>query len=631
MFYRVYADDKLIWEPRAQTEELDLIDPELEMEVGSAGCFTCTIPESNINYGAFSRGSTTITIKAVDDNLNEEIIWRGRPIRDVVNVYLDKEMECEGEQAYLNDTLCRPSDPDDTYEDDVQIPLWLYLACLIAEHNYYASPNRRFHFDCTVYVGNYCSEMTTYINYCKTWFNSIGTSTQTSGVYTDRPNFWNAVDSNTKWAHLYLGNQTNGAGRWCDISIASVTVAKHQHSFGCNVEPTNSQLVTLDVSGYPTTMDQIQSLVDEYEGYIIVKDHYVYYKRDGDSSGPYQANYVEDTTNGHLMPVLYYLDAIDEIGDQPLIFGENISNVTVEADCSEMFTCLVPTGKEDSDSGFDGTIKSIAGVDYIYSPMAVDTFGWITQTKSFNDATDASTTMAQGISWLESHLGPKWTLEMDVIDMGVVSNEYDPLKFGLRYNVTAESLGVNTSFILTGETLKLRSPKDNTYKFTTEAQAFTDEEFQNGMDTGDRVNSMLNTTRNSLISKYQNSDQPMLAAIAAALKAGTATVEWTADDGRLDLNSDTYKTAGKSYRFSPTVAQHTDNSPFGTGSFLLVTVYSSVGMSKTFQVAFTSVNESYCLYRRFANGWWAYYSSYYNKPWTNLDLTNTNSVWNASY
>lgn len=98
--YKVYADGKLIYFP--SNESYALISPKLTLEVGKAGSFSFGLPKTNLAYNQLHRFTTEIVVERDDTEL-----FRGRVIEDPKIFDGTKNIYCEGNLAYLMDSVQR--------------------------------------------------------------------------------------------------------------------------------------------------------------------------------------------------------------------------------------------------------------------------------------------------------------------------------------------------------------------------------------------------------------------------------------------------------------------------------------------------------------------------------------------
>ena len=99
--YQVRCDDIVIYDLR--DKDLKIISPQLTTEINKTGTFDFIIPPQNMNYNIIKKLKSIITIYQ-----DGEEIWRGRVLNDKLDFYNKKQVECEGELAFLLDTIQRP-------------------------------------------------------------------------------------------------------------------------------------------------------------------------------------------------------------------------------------------------------------------------------------------------------------------------------------------------------------------------------------------------------------------------------------------------------------------------------------------------------------------------------------------
>jgi len=117
--FSVYLDGGLLYAPQAGRE---VTSPKLTLEAGKAGSFSCLIPPSNPLYGNVNRLKSIVEVYK-----DARLIWRGRVYTDALNFYRQQQITCEGELAYLNDSIMPPY----SYNGSVSG----YISQLLAQHN----------------------------------------------------------------------------------------------------------------------------------------------------------------------------------------------------------------------------------------------------------------------------------------------------------------------------------------------------------------------------------------------------------------------------------------------------------------------------------------------------------------
>ena len=97
MFY-IYSDGKSIFQP--MDNSLSLFTPKLTLEMGKAGALSFQIPPNNRYYNALPQLTTMITVE-----MDDVEIFRGRVLTNNRNFNNVRTVYCEGDLAYLVDTV----------------------------------------------------------------------------------------------------------------------------------------------------------------------------------------------------------------------------------------------------------------------------------------------------------------------------------------------------------------------------------------------------------------------------------------------------------------------------------------------------------------------------------------------
>lgn len=101
--YKVYCDSDLIMS--LPIEELKLVKPVVKLELNKTGSFTFTIYPTHPYYDKLQRLKSIITVYQGD-----YLLFRGRILNDELGFHNEKQVTCEGELAFLVDSIQRPYD-----------------------------------------------------------------------------------------------------------------------------------------------------------------------------------------------------------------------------------------------------------------------------------------------------------------------------------------------------------------------------------------------------------------------------------------------------------------------------------------------------------------------------------------
>lgn len=146
--YKISIDGLFIFDDITPLEDYKLINPKLTLAVNSSGNLSFKMPPSNRGYAAGRRlSSVVIVYKNSNKNVDEDVeYWRGRIVTESVDMLGNRDIYCEGELAYLNDT----HQPQANYAG-MGISVRTFLENLIQNHNDAVSgeagmslPNKKF-------------------------------------------------------------------------------------------------------------------------------------------------------------------------------------------------------------------------------------------------------------------------------------------------------------------------------------------------------------------------------------------------------------------------------------------------------------------------------------------------------
>ena len=136
--YEIWADDLLIYSDVTPLETVKMINPVLTLEDSAAGSLEFSLPPVNKGYSQdiLKRMVTNITVKE-----NDEWLWSGRILQDSFDFWNNRKIVCEGELAFLNDSI-QPPHRYDVEHDHTTIET--FLTDLIRIHNSQVGSDRQF-------------------------------------------------------------------------------------------------------------------------------------------------------------------------------------------------------------------------------------------------------------------------------------------------------------------------------------------------------------------------------------------------------------------------------------------------------------------------------------------------------
>ncbi len=103
--YKMKADGVVFYDPSSDDMALHVLSPKAKYELNKAGSLKFTLLPGNVMYDGLHKLKTIVTLEQ-----DGEVIFRGRVLETTTDTYNQKEVYCEGELAYLLDSLVRPYD-----------------------------------------------------------------------------------------------------------------------------------------------------------------------------------------------------------------------------------------------------------------------------------------------------------------------------------------------------------------------------------------------------------------------------------------------------------------------------------------------------------------------------------------
>lgn len=104
--YKVKIGDKYLYHPWDKTRQI--ADPKLDTELNKNGSFSFIIYSDNQFYDSFRKLKTVIKIIDFDTQGNEKEIFCSRVLNEEIDFEGEKTITCEGNMAYLLDSVQRP-------------------------------------------------------------------------------------------------------------------------------------------------------------------------------------------------------------------------------------------------------------------------------------------------------------------------------------------------------------------------------------------------------------------------------------------------------------------------------------------------------------------------------------------
>ena len=179
---------------------------------------------------------------------------------------------------------------------------------------------------------------------------------------------------------------------------------------------------------------------------------------------------------------LDYLADFPYMSTQRITFGENLLDYAQTRSGDEIITALLPLGAKLTDSEGKATEERLTiasvndGKDYVYDQEAVDQYGWILGTQTWDDVTQAGNLKQKALDALNEQVKTVATIEMSAADLSQMDTSFDDFRIGQYEIVDSPPHGMDGEKCLV-ETMSLRmdDPAQNQLSFGRVYSAFTQE------------------------------------------------------------------------------------------------------------------------------------------------------------
>ena len=214
---------------------------------------------------------------------------------------------------------------------------------------------------------------------------------------------------------------------------------------------------------------------------------------------------------------LDYIDAYSQTSNQVIEFGSNILSIEEYIDASDVYTVIIPFGKQD-DKGNRVNITSVNnGSDYIESAQGVSLFGRIDRSVVWDDVTDPNVLKQQAQSVLNSAIEMATTITISAVDLHLIDVNTDAIQLGDWVRVISPPHGIDSDFLCSKMVINLQNPDQSQYTFGLAFDALTDKQvatnkqtrksYDLAVSTADNYNTLKNETYQNYVSKAEFNSQ----------------------------------------------------------------------------------------------------------------------------
>lgn len=214
---------------------------------------------------------------------------------------------------------------------------------------------------------------------------------------------------------------------------------------------------------------------------------------------------------------LDYIDAYSQTSNQVIEFGSNILSIEEYIDASDVYTVIIPFGKQD-DNGNRVNITSVNnGSDFIESSQGASLFGRIDRSVVWDDVTDPNVLKQQAQSVLNSAIEMATTITISAVDLHLIDVDTDAIQLGDWVRVISPPHGIDSDFLCSKMVINLQNPDQSQYTFGLAFDALTDKQvatnkqtrksYDLAVSTADNYNTLKNETYQNYVSKAEFNSQ----------------------------------------------------------------------------------------------------------------------------
>lgn len=292
---------------------------------------------------------------------------------------------------------------------------------------------------------------------------------------------------------------------------------------------------------YETTWDVLNTrLLDTLGGYLRVRH---------ESDGVY----------------LDYLAELDEMTTQPVEFGENLLSYAKSLSADEIITALIPLGAKLTNEEGQQTDKRLTiadvngGVDYVYDQDAVDQYGLIFGTETWDDVTEAGNLLVKAQARLLELIKLTASIDLSAVDLSQMDASYDDFRLGQYVFVTSEPHGLKREkYLITKLSLKLLEPAQNTLTLGKAYSTFTDETHKQNQQASD-----LATIINTVYANYITNDS-----VNSIIEDLKTQIDQTSEEIRLTVSENYVTSDGFQEEISTQLSQTSNQWEMTFNSFV---------------------------------------------------------------
>ena len=160
---------------------------------------------------------------------------------------------------------------------------------------------------------------------------------------------------------------------------------------------------------------------------------------------------------------LDYLESIGEIKSTEIRLAKNLQSIELEKDPTSIISRLLPLGNKLEDSEERLTIESVNnGNKYIDDIEAIEEFGVIVDSVTWDDVTQVSNLLKKGQEYLKDNNRIKKKYKVTALDLSTIGLDFDSFEVGNSYRVINPLMNINENLRIIEKTIDIYNPQSST-------------------------------------------------------------------------------------------------------------------------------------------------------------------------
>ena len=153
---------------------------------------------------------------------------------------------------------------------------------------------------------------------------------------------------------------------------------------------------------------------------------------------------------------LDYLTTIGEVKTTEIRLAKNLQSIELEKDPTSIISRLLPLGNKLEDSEERLTIKSVNnGIKYIDDIEAIEEFGVIVDSVTWDNVTDSSNLLRKGQEYLKENNRIKKKYKVTALDLSTIGLDFDNFEVGNSYPVINPLMSINENLRVIEKTIDI--------------------------------------------------------------------------------------------------------------------------------------------------------------------------------